>query len=289
MKKPPIIFVLSVLALSLFTGCGKKEDPVKIIEQAEAKLPPAEQMPTDAGATARSAAKSAPAPAPTSDAAFLAATQHPSPTPAAGDADYEAWFKKYQLDLNDPKMLDQDADGDGSNNRDEFMANTNPRDANSRPSAHEGLRLKEYTEVRLPVILEEISGDTARIRRLDGEERVETVKAGQTIKGLKWKVEKLATKQDVDKHGDPIDLSSLTLTDNETNQRTILIKNLPTRTGDSFAELTSADGAKTLKVKQDETFKWPDENGATYKVIDLRADQVVVQDLATRKMWTIQK
>jgi hypothetical protein len=42
-------------------------------------------------------------------------------------------------------------------------------------------------------------------------------------------------------------------------------------------------------VKQDQTFKWPDENGATYKVIDLRADQVVVQDVATRKMWTIQK
>ena len=290
MKKPPAIFVLASLALSLFIGCGKKEDPVKIIEQAEAKLPPAEQMPPVAGATARSTATTtSPAPAPTSDAAFLAATERPSPTAATGDADYEAWFKKYQLDLNDPKMLDADPDGDGINNRDEFMANTNPRDANSRPTAHEGLRLKEYTEVRLPVILEEISGETARIRRLDGEERVETVKAGQTIKGLKWKVEKLATKRDVDKHGDPIDLSSLTLTDNESNQRTVLMKNLPTRTGDSFAELTSADAAKTLKVKQDETFKWPDENGATYKVIDLRADQVVVQDLATRKMWTIQK
>jgi hypothetical protein len=290
MKKPFTIFVVSSFALSLFTGCRKKEDPVKIIEQAEAKLPPSEQMPPDAGAPARSATKTkSPAPAPTSDAAFLAATAPPASAGATGAADYEAWFKKYQLDLNDPRMLDQDADGDGSSNRDEFMANTNPRDANSRPTTHEGLRLKEYTEVRLPVILEEVSGDTARIRRLDGEERVETVKAGQTIKGLKWKVEKLATKQDVDKHGDPVDLSSLTLTDNENNQRAVLMRNLPTRTGDSFAELTSADGAKTLKVKQDETFKWPDENGATYKVIDLRADQVVVQDVATRKMWTIQK
>jgi hypothetical protein len=286
MKKSPTIFVLSILALPLFTGCRKKEDPVKVIEQAEAKLPPAEQMPLNARSAVRSPAR---ATSPESDAAFLAAARQPLSIAATGNADYEAWFKKYDLDLNDPKMLDADPDGDGSSNRDEFMANTDPRDAKSRPTAHEGLRLKEYTEVRLPVILEEINGDTARIRRLDGEERLETVKAGQTIKGLKWKVEKLATKQDVDKHGDPVDLSSLTLTDNENNQRAVLMKNLPTRTGDSFAELTSADGAKTLKVKQDQIFKWPDENGATYKVIDLRADQAVVQDVATRKMWTIQK
>jgi hypothetical protein len=290
MKKPPTIFIVSSLALSFMSGCGKKEDRVKIIEQAEAKLPPAEQMPPESRGPNRSAASVTPrTPAQASDAAFLSATEHPSPALSGGGAEYEAWFKKYQLDLNDPKMLDEDPDGDGSSNRDEFMANTNPRDPNSRPNTHQDLRLKQYTEVRLPVILEEVSGDTARIRRLDGEERVETVKAGQTIKGLKWKVEKLATKQDVDKHGEPVDLSSLTLTDNENNQRAVLMKNLPTRTGDSFAELTSADGTKTFKVKQAETFKWPDENGATYKVIDLRADQVVVQDIATRKMWTIQK
>jgi len=71
MKKPPTIFAVSSFALLLFTGCGKKEDPVKIVEQAEAKLPPAEQMPPDAG---RGGPLRSPAPASTSDAAFLAAT-----------------------------------------------------------------------------------------------------------------------------------------------------------------------------------------------------------------------
>ena len=186
-------------------------------------------------------------------------------------------------------MLDADPDGDGFSNRDEFMANTDPLDANSHPGVHQEMRLKEYTEVRLPVILEEVSGDSARVRRLDGAERVETVRPGQTVKGLHWKVERMQNKQDVDKNGDPVDLSSLTLTDTDTNERTILMKNLPTRTGDTFAELTSADGAKTIKVKQGETFHWPDESGSVFKVIDLRPDQVVVQEVATRKMWTIPK
>src|SRR6185503_20179668 len=86
MKKSPTIFVLSILALPLFGGCRKKEDPVKVIEQAEAKLPPAEQMLPDARAAARSAARTAsPAPAPTADAAFLAAARQPSPAAATGN------------------------------------------------------------------------------------------------------------------------------------------------------------------------------------------------------------
>ena len=102
-------------------------------------------------------------------------------------------------------------------------------------------------------------------------------------------MERVQSKQDVDKNGDPVDLSSLTLTDTDTNERTILMKNLPTRTGDTFAELTSQDGATAIKVKQGETFHWPDASGAAFKVIDLRPDQIVVQEIATRKMWTIPK
>jgi hypothetical protein len=260
-------FAAACLLVTLCAGC-KREDPVAVIEQAEAKLPPTEQMPPPAAPTA--------APAPATD-------------PAATEASYDAWFAKYHLDLKDPKMLDGDADGDGFSNRDEFMADSDPRDPNSRPGIHKQMRLKQYTEVRLPVLLEAVEGESARIKRLDGAERTEKVKTGDTIKGLRWKVEKIEGKQDTDKHGDPIDVSNLTLTELDTKERAMLMKDLPTRTGDSFAELTSEDGQTTIKVKQDQTFKWPNESGEAFKVIDLRADQVIVQELSTRKMWTIPK
>ena len=277
MKNVRSAAIAAGLALSLCAGCGKKEDPVKIIEEAENALPPAEQMPPEDRVVKP-------------DAPAGSAATKPVAVPALPPEEgYEAWFKKHNLDLQDPQMLDADTDADGFTNRDEFMADTDPRDANSRPGIHNQMRLKQYTEVRLPVILEAVSGDSARVRRLDGQERTESVRPGQTIKGLHWKVERVQTKLDVDKNGEPVDLSSLTLTDTDTNERTILMKNLPTRTGDSFAELTSADGAKSVKVKQGDTFKWPDESGAAFKVIDLRADQIVVQEVATRKMWTIPK
>ena len=268
-------FAATALALTLCAGCGKKDDPVKVIEDAENALPAAEQMPVEDRR-----------PPPVAEL-----TSPPPPASAAlpSEEGYEAWFKKHHLDLNDPQMLDADSDGDGFSNRDEFMADTDPHDANSRPGIHNQMRLKQYTEVRLPVILEEVSGDTARVRRLDGQERTESVRPGQTMKGLHWKVERMQSKQDVDKNGDPVDLSSLTLTDTDTNERTILMKNLPTRTGDTFAELTSQDGATAIKVKQGDTFHWPDESGPAFKVIDLRPDQIVVQEIATRKMWTIPK
>lgn len=240
-----------------------------MIEQAEASLPPAEQMPP----VAKPGTVAAAAPV----------------GPAATDASYETWFKKYNLDLSDPNMLDGDADRDGVSNRDEFMGDSDPRDPNSRPGIHKQMRLKQYTEVRLPVLLESVDGETARIKRLDGNERMESVKVGQTIKGLRWKVEKMESKQDTDKKGEKIDVSNLTLTEVETKERAMLMKDLPTRTGESFAELTSEDGQTTIRVKPDQTFLWPPESGQAFKVIDLRADQIVVQEVATRKMWTIPK
>ena len=151
MKNLRSVFAAAGLILPICTGCGKKDDAVKVIEEAENALPPAEQMPVEDRKVKADALAAA-------DRAFVAA-----PPPALPPEDgYEAWFKKHRLDLQDPKMLDADDDGDGFSNRDEFMADTDPHDANSRPGIHNQMRLKQYTEVRLPVILEEVSGETAR-------------------------------------------------------------------------------------------------------------------------------
>ena len=256
---------------------------MKVIEEAEAALPVAEQMPPEDRVV-----KTAPPEVRVPTEAEIAAGALPPPSASLPEEGYEAWFKKHKLDLNDPKMLDADTDGDGFSNRDEFMADTDPHNAESRPGIHKQMRLKQYTEVRLPVMLEDVSGDTARVR-INDDPRTESVRAGQTVKGLRWKVERMKSGMEVDKNGETVDVSSLTLIDIETNERTILKKNLPTRTGDSFSELTSEDGTKVVKVKEGERFHWPDASGPEFKVIDLRPEQIVVQEVATRKMWTIPK
>jgi hypothetical protein len=257
---------LAVL-LAIFTlaaGCRRKAEDADLADEAEKALPPAEQVtkPDDT-------APAAPA---------LAGT--------AGNADYEAWFKKHHLDLNDPKMLDADPDGDGFSNRDEFLANTDPHDANSVPGQHPKIRLKEFTEVRLPLIVESVEGGKARIRRTDVAGRTESVKEGDAIKGLAFTVQRVEQIQDTDKEGHPIDRSIVVLEDGGTKERLTLVKDMPARTANSYAVLTAADG-KTVKVKQGDTFQWPGDDTASYKVIDLREDQVVLQQVEDKKMWTV--
>jgi hypothetical protein len=270
------VFFVAVSSAALLSGCGKKEAGVATdVEHAQ---PKEEQMPTPAAA-----------PAPDMPVATT------SPDETKTNADFESWFKKYKLDLNDPKMLDADSDGDGFSNRDEFLADSNPLDPESRPGIHKTIRLKEYTEVRLPFVLREVQGETATIE-LDAPSddepgkspgKREKVRKGETIKGTKLKVDRIEARTDTDKHGDKIDMSQLVLTDADTNDRVVALKDLPTRTSASFATLVSADGKEMMKVREGETFTWPSEPGVNYKVIDLRIDQVVVKDEASGKTVTI--
>lgn len=273
---------LAVLTLALAAGCKKKPAVDEVAGQAESKLPAGEQMPL-------------PSPAPGVKTGSAEDRMLIGGVPAAAapedttqNADFEAWFRKYKLDLNDPAMLDADPDGDGASNRDEFLSDTNPTDANSRPGIHKSIRLKEYAEVKLPIILRDVKGGVAEIERLDkGGGRMEKVRVGDTVPGSSLKVAKVESRLDTDKHGEKIDLSQLVLTDPATSEKLVLVRDLPVKTSATSARLISADGAASLSVKEGETFSWPAEPGSSYKVMDLREDQVVIKDMGTGQMWTV--
>jgi hypothetical protein len=183
-------------------------------------------------------------------------------------------------------MLDADPDGDGASNRDEFMADTNPRDPNSRPGVHPFMRLKEFHEVQVPLLLESVEGETARIKHLDGPDgKTESVREGQTINGMK--VRRVQVRKETEKHGEPVDLSRVELDDPQSKEKIVLVKDLPTRSASSSAVLASPDRQTTVTVKQGETFVWPSEPNVSYKVIDLRPEQAVIQQIDTKKMFTI--
>jgi len=272
------LFPVAVACVLLLPGC-KKNEP-EVAGEGDPTAPKEEQLPTP------SAAPGAPA-----ETAPVAQEEMKS------NADFEVWFKKYNLDLNDPKMLDADQDGDGFSNRDEFLADTNPLDPESRPGIHKSMRLKEYTEVRLPFVLRSVQGETATVEfpapgAPEGTAAVgkeEKIHKGETIRGTKLKVERVEVRMDTDKNGEKVDMTQVVLTDTETNDKVVALKDLPTRTSASFATLVSTDGQTALKVREGESFSWPAEPGVTYKVIDLRADQVVIKDETSGKTITVPK
>jgi hypothetical protein len=277
-------FALMGVCVGLVCGCQKKETPAAdVAQEAESKLPAQEQVkpaPSKPAATPAAAAAQ-PAVAPTVANASVSSSDKEA---------YEAWFKKYHLDLSDPTMLDADPDGDGFTNREEFLGNTDPTDANSHPAYPPDparfLRLKEYTEARLPITLESIQGDKARLKRND-DGKIETVKQGDTVRGLPLKVLHIETRQDIDKNGEHVDLSNVTLEDTGNKEKYVLTGNLPTKTSASSATLVTRDGKSQLKVHGNDVFTWPSEGGANFKVIDMSQDQVVLQQLDNKQMWTV--
>jgi len=293
--KPLLFRCTAILFTALaLPACDKKDvTSPEVAQETEAGVSALDQAAPETSPDTSSRVEKTPLA--TSDAAFLEEMKVPPATagaPALADdrEAYEAWFKKYHLDLGDAKMLDADADGDGASNRDEFLAGTDPRDAKSLPEAragHPAIRLKEYSEVRLPLVLESVNGDKAVIRRTDGGS--ETVRAGDTVRGFPLRVARLSERQVTDKDGNPLDRSQIVLEDTTTKASVTLVKDLPAKTADTYAVLASDDGKTSVKVHAGEVFAWPGEPGVTYRVVDLSRDQIILQQQETRKMWTISR
>lgn len=274
MKGPIRLLTTLCLAALLFTACRKK--PTSEVTSSDSPDAVASSSETNPASTQASSTPPSPA-----TVAELAQT----------DATYETWFKKYGLDLNDPRMLDADPDGDGYTNREEFLADTNPKDPESRPGVHATLRLKEFNEIRVPYLLKSVEGDTAKVEHQDGgDTKIETVKAGQTLHGSQLKVQKVETLQTQDKDGNPIDASKVTLEDTASpGQKIDLVKDMPTRSSASYAVLYTTKGDTSITVKQGEIFEWPGEKNTHYRVVDLRNDQVILEQVENKKMWTVPK
>lgn len=308
MKRAPLFLVSLLSVAALIGGCSKSDAP-DLAEQADApaaaqEAPAAEPQvavaPADAPAVPETQATET-ASAPAADSAAPAESSAPVaelPPVAAGpvmdrfaqeEKAFQDWCRRFGLDPNDPAMLDADNDSDGIPNREEFVGNSDPLDAKSRPGVLANMRLQAYNEVRLPVMLDQVKGDKAFLKQIEGgEEKEEVVKTGDTVRGMK--VGRVVTRRETDKTGQPVDVSRVTLEDESTKERVTLVKGMPARTAATHAVIVSPDGGTSITVRQGETFEWPGQGGtpgAHYTVVDMSEDQVVVQEVENQKMWTI--
>lgn len=296
---------LTLLSLVLVLGgCNRKKTTVETANPEVTRQPSRDEAVSAVEPPAGSPPGAAPAasPSPAANPARPAEPVAPGPNadpPAvptedpqliglspADKAKFEAWFKKYNL-TSDSATMEQDADGDGYSNREEFLAMTNPRDPKSLPGVLEGAALKGTEEVPVPLILREVKDGKARVEHTESKLE-EQLTEGAAPKGTRYKVTGMKHAVKADKHGVYSDVSNVTLLDTDTRETVVLIRDLPARSSKTNAVITGPNGEEK-RVHLDETVELPGLPGRQFKVMELRSDQVVVEELGTKRTLSIPK
>jgi hypothetical protein len=187
------------------------------------------------------------------------------------------WFEQFALPIADADVLDQDPDGDGFNNFDEWQGKSNPTDKTSHPDYLTKLKLKSFSQEPFRLVFSSRTEDTFGINTIDLRQPTQFVKIGDTIVGTHFKVSKFTEKTAQDKYGTDIDVSELTLENTETHEQLTLVKERVAVSPESVATFVySWKERREFVVKKDQEFSLPPDTEIRYKLVDVQPARAVV-------------
>lgn len=152
--------------------------------------------------------------------------------------------------------------------------------------------LAGYHEEPLPIVVEEVDGNKAAMRRLDQPlgEPVKVTK-GSMIPGTSYKIRDVSSKYVSSKEGKGrmVDVSRVTVEDTTNGTTHLLVKDVTGQSSDTYAILTSPDSQYRYVVKAGDVFQTnePEVGIRDYQVLDIRANAVVIKDTTTDEVVTV--
>lgn len=220
------------------------------------------------------------------DSCYFCGTEQPPKDESAGrDTDGDGmpdfWELQYGLDPLDPTDADKDLDGDGFTNLEEFIGGTDPSDPESHPEPIVKLRVARIRPI--PFYLQFVSvsriadGSLLFQLNLQTQDKTFFAKLDEVIMGYQLTTfspdapagETLRLVRVSDKR--PIDLvRGRPVTEREIRATFVLLLN----------------GSIVRDKLVNETFEIV---GKTYKVVDIKRDSVVIQDVETATELTVQR
>ena len=187
------------------------------------------------------------------------------------------WLEQFGLPIADSDVLEQDPDNDGFNNLDEWTGHTNPTDASSHPEYYTKLKLKSAREEPFRLVFSSWVGDTFAINTIDLKQPTQFLKAGDTIKGTRFKIVKFQEKYSKNQYGTNVDVSELTLENVETQQQLTLIKEKVAMSPESVATLVYTwGGRQEFQVRKDQEFSLKPLDQIKYKLVEVEPAKAVI-------------
>lgn len=220
-----------------------------------------------------------------------------------------AWILEHNLDYTDATLPESDPDRDGFTNLEEFMAKTNPRDAQSRPAAWTKLRLRDVEIEQMQIIFTgRLPTGEAMINSVASADSTELkggpvgpskrYAKGQQIKVVKYRPGFEVTTDDevtpffladikteerpVAATGGTAEVSFITLKTKDEATEVVLEQQVPQVSPFSRVTFvdTSAPGNEPFTIRSNETLP-PLPDGTTYKLIDVTEKKAIIQNLDT--------
>jgi hypothetical protein len=187
------------------------------------------------------------------------------------------WLEEFGLPIADADVLTQDQDADGFNNLEEWQNHTNPTDKNSHPPFVAKLKLKSFAQEPFRLVFASWVGDTFAINTSDLKEPTQFLKLGDPIRGTKFKLVKFEEKSEQNKYGTTIDVSELTLENQETHEPLSLVKEKIMISPESVANFVYTWGeVREFAVKKDQEFSLKPEEQIKYKLVDVQPGGAVI-------------
>jgi hypothetical protein len=187
------------------------------------------------------------------------------------------WLEQFGLPIADADVLEQDPDSDGFNNLDEWSGHTNPTDGNSHPEYYTKLKLKSATEEPFRLVFSSWVGDTFAINTIDMKQPTQFLKVGDSIKGTRFKIVKFAEKSQKNQYGTNVDVSELTLEQEETKQQLTLVKEKVAMSPEAVATFVYTwGGRQEFQVRKDQEFSLKPLDQIKYKLIEVGPAKAVI-------------
>lgn len=188
------------------------------------------------------------------------------------------WLEQFGLPIAESDVLQQDPDGDGFPNLEEWQGRTNPTEKNSHPPFIAKLKMKSFTRQPFRLVFASKAGDSFTINSADLKEPTQFLQLGDVIAGTRFRladyVEKFGTNPAT---GGQDDLSELTLENQDTGERLTLVKEKIMISPESVANFVYTWAQRReFSVKKDQEFSLPPEAEIRYKLVDVQPDKAVI-------------
>lgn len=187
------------------------------------------------------------------------------------------WLDQFALPIADADVLTQDPDGDGFTNLEEWQSHTIPTDKSSHPPFTVKLKMKSFSREPFRLVFASRTGDTFGINTSDLKEPTQFLKQGDLIRGTKFKIVGFTEKSEPNQYGTDVDVSELTLENQETTERLNLVKEKIMISPESVANFAYVwSERREFAVKKDQEFSLPPETEIRYKLVDVQPEKAVI-------------